>query len=334
MTGGEDTPLLLTIGEPSGIGPEIIAKAYELRHQFALPAFCLVGGGEVIEHQQPSIAMTRIENVSEAVAIFDHSLPVLDIPFDSPDCLGAPRSENAKSVLEAIKMASELCLSGDARGMVTSPIHKGALIEAGFDFMGHTDYLAHLCGKSASDAIMMLASRDLRVVPLTQHIALKNVPDAITYDLIISTSKVILNALTHQFGIAQPHLAITGLNPHAGEDGKMGTEEIATIIPAIKSLQSEGYRVTGPHSADGLFTESSRNTFDAALAMYHDQALLPLKTFDFRHGVNITLGLPLVRTSPDHGTALEIAGLGHADPTSLIEAIRMADRLSGGTHHV
>ena len=334
MTAKADKPLLLTVGEPAGIGPEILVKAFEMRHELALPPVCLIGGANAIEAQFPNVKIERIDQLSKAASVFEHAIPVLDIPFESPDCLGTPSPANASTVLKAIETAAKMCLSGEARGMVTSPIHKAALIDAGFNFMGHTDYLADLCCKTAKDAIMMLASKDLRVVPLTQHMPLKDVPKAITHDLIVNTANVILSALSEQFGINQPHLAITGLNPHAGEDGKMGDEEITTIIPAIKTLKEQGHHVTGPHPADALFTDNRRSTFDAALAMYHDQALIPLKTVDFRHGVNVTLGLPLVRTSPDHGTALEIAGHGHADPSSLIEAIRLADRLSGGSQHV
>jgi 4-hydroxythreonine-4-phosphate dehydrogenase len=239
---------------------------------------------------------------------------------------GKPDGANAAAVTEAIEIAAAACLAGEAAAMVTAPIHKAVLNAAGFGFPGHTEFLAHLTG--ARRAVMMLASEKLRVVPLTIHIPLADVPAAIDKQAVFDTGEIILTALRRDFGILNPRLAVAGLNPHAGEEGVLGGEDASVIAPAIAALKARGFAVRGPLSADTLFHEEARKTYDAALCMYHDQALIPIKTLSFWDGVNVTLGLPIVRTSPDHGTALDIAGTGKADPRSMIAAVQMAADLS------
>src|SRR6185295_5173047 len=233
-----------------------------------------------------------------------------------------PDARNAAAVTEAIEIAVSACLKGEAAAMVTAPIHKAVLNAAGFAFPGHTEFLAHLTG--APRAVMMLASEKLRVVPLTIHMPVADVSAAISKQAVFDAGEIILTALRHDFGILNPRLAVAGLNPHAGEEGVLGSEEESVIAPAIAALKARGFNVRGPLSADTLFPEEARKTYDAALCMYHDQALIPIKSLSFWDGVNVTLGLPIVRTSPDHGTALEIAGQAKADPRSMIAAIQMA----------
>ena len=239
---------------------------------------------------------------------------------------GKPSAANAAATIEAIAKAVELSMRGEADGLVTAPINKHVLMQTGFAFPGHTDYLAHLTG--AKRAVMMLAGASLRVVPLTVHVPLAAVPGLITTEAIIETAEITLAALARDFGIANPRLAIAGLNPHAGESGALGGEEDGIIAPAIATLVARGHRVSGPHPSDTMFHEEARTRYDAALCMYHDQALIPIKTLSFWEGVNVTLGLPIVRTSPDHGTAFAIAGTGQADPRSMIAAIRLAARMA------
>jgi 4-hydroxythreonine-4-phosphate dehydrogenase len=233
---------------------------------------------------------------------------------------------NAPAVIEAIEIAARACLEGKAAAMVTAPIHKAVLAEAGFAYPGHTEFLGALTG--ARRAVMMLASAKLRVVPLTVHIPLARVPGAIDTNAIVETGEIVLEALARDFGIAAPRLAVAGLNPHAGEDGMLGAEDNAIVAPAVNALVKRGHRVIGPLSADTLFHDEARRTYDAALTMYHDQGLIPIKTLSFWDGVNVTLGLPIVRTSPDHGTALDIAGTGKADARSMIAAIKMAAEMA------
>jgi 4-hydroxythreonine-4-phosphate dehydrogenase len=235
---------------------------------------------------------------------------------------GALDAANAPAVIEAIETAVQACLAGEAAAVVTAPIHKAVLNSAGFGFPGHTEFLAHLT--AAPRAVMMLASDQLRVVPLTIHIPIADVPGAISKQSVFDTGEIILTALRRDFGILNPRLAVAGLNPHAGEDGMLGPEDAAVIAPAVAALKARGFAVKGPLSADTLFHEEARKTYDAALCMYHDQALIPIKTLSFWDGVNVTLGLPIVRTSPDHGTALDIAGQGKADARSMIAAVKMA----------
>jgi 4-hydroxythreonine-4-phosphate dehydrogenase len=299
---GDAHPILITMGEPSGIGPEI-----------ALAAFAHFGG-KVGRHPLKLVGDAAIF-ASCGNALIPTSPPVAAVP-------GQPDETSAAAVTQAIEIAAAACLAEEAAAMVTAPIHKAVLNAAGFAFPGHTEFLAHLTG--ARRAVMMLASEKLRVVPLTIHMPIAKVPGAISKQAVFETGEIILTALRRDFGLLNPRLAVAGLNPHAGEDGVLGGEEEAIIAPAIAALKARGFHVRGPLSADTLFHEEARKTYDAALCMYHDQALIPIKSLSFWDGVNVTLGLPIVRTSPDHGTALDIAGQGKADPRSMIAAVKMA----------
>jgi len=266
-------------------------------------------------------------SAKEAETAFSEGLPVLDVGLKTKATLGSPSPNSAKAVLGSIDRAVKLALAGEASGIVTNPIQKSSLYDSGFQFQGHTDYIAHLCPGSPLP-VMTLASETLRVVPVTHHIALSAIPGALSTDLIVETGRIIAAGLTSDFGVAMPRLAVAGLNPHAGEDAKIGTEERDIITPAIDILRAEGISVSGPHAADTMFYETARKKFDVAICMYHDQALIPIKTIAFDSAVNVTLGLPLVRTSPDHGTALNIAGKGVASPAGLIAAIIMAGEMA------
>jgi 4-hydroxythreonine-4-phosphate dehydrogenase len=299
------------MGEPAGIGPEVAVAAYEkLGGRVGGHPLKLVGDPGVLAGVPP-----------EAV------IPTRARARRTP---GRPDTANAAAVTEAIETAVNACLGGEAAAMVTAPIHKAVLAAAGFPFPGHTEFLAHLTGTRRF--VMMLASEVLRVVPLTIHMPIAQVPAAITRQAVFDAGEVILTALRRDFGILNPRLAVAGLNPHAGEDGILGGEDLAVIAPAVAALKARGFAVRGPLSADTLFHAEARRTYDAALCMYHDQALIPIKTLSFWDGVNVTLGLPIVRTSPDHGTAFDIAGTGKADDRSMIAAIELAARIAGNRH--
>ena len=299
-------PILITMGEPAGIGPEV-----------ALAAFAHFGG-KVKNHP--------LKLVGDAGIFASHKDALIPTRATVTQTTGKPDIRNAASVTEAIQTAVSLCLDGEAAALVTAPIHKAVLNAAGFAFPGHTEFLAHLTG--ARRAVMMLASDRLRVVPLTIHMPITQVSKAITKQAVFDTGEIILTALRRDFGILNPRLAVAGLNPHAGEEGVLGDEDGSVIAPAIAALKARGFHVRGPLSADTLFHEEARKSYDAALCMYHDQALIPIKTLSFWDGVNVTLGLPIVRTSPDHGTAFDIAGRGQADPRSMIAAIQMASDMA------
>jgi 4-hydroxythreonine-4-phosphate dehydrogenase len=272
------------------------------------------------------IAVERISSPAEAATVFAHALPVADMALPTHPAAGRIEEGTASTVISAVDAAVALAIKGEASAIVTNPIQKDALYHAGFRHQGHTDYLAHLArsrGYEAQD-VMMLVARDLRAVPVTVHIPLADVPAQLSEEAIVSQACIVEAALKRHFGVSAPRLAVTGLNPHAGENGAMGREEITIIAPAIKRLRSKGLAVIGPLSADTAFHADARKAYDAILCMYHDQALIPVKTLDFHGGVNVTLGLPFIRTSPDHGTALEIAGTGKANPSSLIAAIELA----------
>ncbi|WP_170505636.1 4-hydroxythreonine-4-phosphate dehydrogenase PdxA [Ruegeria arenilitoris] len=315
-------PIALSCGDPAGIGPEIAAKAWsDLRD--TCPFFYI---GDAT-HLPSGTPVVRITDPSESVKICASALPVLQLDFPAPNVPGQPDPANAPSVIAAIERGVSLVQSGAASALCTAPIHKKALIDgASFAYPGHTEFLAALAGRDR--VVMMLASAQLRVVPATIHIALSQVPSALTPELLRDTIAITVQGLRNQFGIAHPRIAIAGLNPHAGEGGKMGHEELDWIAPLIADLPDDSYTVTGPHPADTMFHAAARARYDAAIAMYHDQALIPIKTLDFDRGVNVTLGLPFIRTSPDHGTALDIAGQGTATPTSLIEALKLAQRMA------
>ena len=330
-------PLALTLGDPAGIGPEITLAAWRQRREAGLPAFALVGDVDhlagLARALAPDVPVRRIDAIEDAAGVFADALPVLPLEARVTATPGTPTAADAPAVIESIDRAVALTRAGRAGAVVTCPIAKSVLYEAGFRHPGHTEYLAHLAAEPGAPAplsVMLLWSEDLAVVPVTVHIPLADVPRALTRDLILETARIVDRDLRARFGIAAPRLALTGLNPHAGESGAMGREEIETIAPAIATLRAEGIDATGPHPADTLFHARARTRYDVALAMYHDQALLPIKTIAFDDGVNVTLGLPFVRTSPDHGTAFDIAGRGLARPDSLIAAIRLAGRLARG----
>jgi 4-hydroxythreonine-4-phosphate dehydrogenase len=313
------------MGEPAGIGGEIALKAWTRRG--ALPPFFVIDDAARLAALAKQFGIdcpvAPIETPADAVDIFPRALPVLALPVPLPPVtLGEPSAATAQSVVSAIDQAVDLVKSGAASGMVTNPIQKAALQNAGFAFPGHTEYLGHLAG--GAEAVMMLLIEELKVVPVTVHVAIKDVAGALTTAAIIHCGRVTAAALQRDFGIARPHLAVAALNPHAGEKGKMGGEEESVIAPAITALRASGIEVSGPAPADTLFHAGARRGYDAAICMYHDQALIPLKTLDFAGGVNMTLGLPFVRTSPDHGTACDIAARGIADPSSLIAALKTA----------
>ena len=315
-------PIALTIGEPAGIGPEIAAAAWkELRE--TLPFFVI---GDPA-HIPRGVPVTEIGSPGSVRAAVASALPVLPLPFSGPRKPGEPNPRHARDVVRAIETGVKLVRENKAAALCTCPIHKKALMDgAGFAFPGHTEFLAHLA--RVERVVMMLASPALKVVPATIHVPLSEVPEALTEDLLDATLEIVVNAMQHDFGLPQPRVAVAGLNPHAGEGGKIGTEDEQVIAPVVQRWQSRGVDIRGPLSADTMFHERARKGYDVAIAMYHDQALIPIKTVDFDRGVNVTLGLPFVRTSPDHGTALDIAGQGIADPTSLIEALRVADQMA------
>ena len=311
--------LLLTPGEPAGIAPEITAAAWTtLRGQVP---FCLIGDADYFASRGGRYQ--RVENLGQAAEVFAKAIPVLHRPLPAPSIAGKLNSKNSPWVIAAIEEAVALCLTSEASGMVTNPIQKEALYDVGFKFQGHTDFLAHLAKCEGQD-VMMLVGADLRAVPVTVHIPLSEVPKALTTKAIVTQGKIVAAALQKYFGISRPRLAVTGLNPHAGENGAMGHEDQTIVLPAVLELRAAGILVQGPLPADTAFHAEARATYDAILCMYHDQALIPAKTLDFHGGVNVTLGLPFIRTSPDHGTALGLAGTGKANPSSLIAAIQLA----------
>jgi 4-hydroxythreonine-4-phosphate dehydrogenase len=312
----ETLPIALTCGEPAGIGAEIALKARAL-----LPVLPFVWIGDPA-HLPPG-TWAAVDEPGAAARVPPGLLPVLPHAFPGPAVPGRPDPAHAPAVVAVIARAVSLVQAGAASALCTLPIHKKALIDgAGFAFPGHTEYLAHLA--RVPRVAMMLACEALRVVPATIHIPLAAVPGALTPERLEGVLRITHQALVRDFGLAQPRIAVAGLNPHAGEGGAMGAEEATVIAPVIARLAAEGMRLTGPHPADTMFHPAARARYDAAVCMYHDQALIPIKTIDFARGVNVTLGLPFVRTSPDHGTALDIAGKGLADPSSLVAALRMA----------
>ena len=312
--------LALTMGDPAGIGGEIAAGAWQ-RLRTEGPAFTLIGDPGL--HGVP---VRAVQDLREAGAVFPDALPVLPLPLPAPIRPGCPDPVNGPAVIRSIERAVELVRAGDAEAVVTNPISKATLYASGFSYPGHTEFLAALTG--APLPVMMLANDFLRVVPVTIHVSLRRALDMLTAESIVATARITAASLRTQFGIARPRLAMAGLNPHAGEAGAMGDDEQTIIAPALAALRAEGIDVSGPHPPDTMFTPAARATYDAAVCMYHDQALIPLKTLDMSSGVNVTLGLPIVRTSPDHGTAFDIAGQNRADPSSLVAALRMAHRMA------
>ena len=329
--------LALTQGDPSGIGPEIAIAAWEAaRADTTLPRFILLADPDLMRSRARMLGKdVRIAecDVAAAHAAFAQALPVLPLHARAGGAPGKPDASDAPSTIEAIERAVRLAFDGSVNAVVTNPIAKEVLYRAGFSHPGHTEFLGELARRHTgreTRAVMMLWAEELAVVPVTIHVALADVPRLVTRELIVETAKIVAADMRARFDVATPRLAISGRNPHAGENGAMGREEIDTIAPAIAELVAAGIDARGPYPADTLFHASAREKYDAALCMTHDQALIPIKTLAFDRAVNVTLGLPFVRTSPDHGTAFDIAGKGVASPASLIEALRLAARLAGG----
>ena len=330
------SPLAITLGEPAGIGPDIVLLAHAMRNERSLPPFAVVGCAATLEARAQEIGLdraklVRISRAAEAASVFATGLPVLDRPLPVPAAAGKPSGATARDVIGWVDDAVSLVMAGEASGMVTGPIQKETLYQAGFTHQGHTDYLAHLARLAGHEAepVMMLSAGDFRTVPLTVHVPLADVPALVSGAAIIAQGRIIDHDLRQYFRIEHPRIAVAGLNPHAGESGSIGTEDRDIIAPAITALQNEGIGAFGPVAADTLFHEEARAHYDIALCMYHDQALIPVKTIGFHMGVNTTLGLPFVRTSPDHGTALALAGTGKANPSSFIAALEAAWSMSG-----
>lgn len=324
MTG----PIALTCGDPSGIGPEIALKAWQQLKGDALRFFLIADADYMaMLAQQSEARINRVDSVDAVTAAFASGLPVLHHPFAETPISGQDHLVNAPATITAIEMAVELVKTGAASAVTTNPINKKVLKDgAGFQFPGHTEFLAHL--GEVEQSYMMLTAPELRVVPVTIHIALESVKQTLSSELIQATIRATHTALRRDFGIPAPRIAVAGVNPHAGEGGEMGREEIEIIIPALDTLRQSGLDISGPMPADTMFHPAARAKYDAAVCMYHDQALIPIKTLNFAMGVNTTLGLPFIRTSPDHGTAFDIAGRGVADPTSLIEALKTAAKMA------
>ncbi|MGH6760944.1 MAG: 4-hydroxythreonine-4-phosphate dehydrogenase PdxA [Phyllobacterium sp.] len=324
-------PVVLTMGEPAGIAAEITLKAWLALRNSRSTFFVLHDLDYLSDAARAlslSIPVIPISHPDEAAEAFGEGLPVMSIALNAPVAVGRPDSRNAASVVDSIRLATEMAASGEAGALVTNPIQKSALYEIGFDFPGHTEFLEHLAGPGHR-ATMMLASEQLKVIPVSIHEPLSAAVSGISTAKIVEVARAADAGLRRDFAMERPRLAIAGLNPHAGEAGSMGREEIEVIMPAIETLRRDDIDARGPYPPDTMFTARVRAGYDAAICMYHDQALIPLKTLDVDGGVNVTLGLPFVRTSPDHGTALDIAGKGIADPGSLIAAIRMAIRIAG-----
>ena len=327
-------PLALTQGDPSGVGPELTLKAWLARKERALAPFFVIADPALLARQAQAFGLAvPIESATPhtAAEIFARALPVVPLAQATQGAPGAPDPADAAGTIASIESAAAIVARGEAHAVVTNPISKAALYAAGFRHPGHTEFLAELAARHFGRTfhpVMMLYAEELAVVPATIHVALSAVPQLLTRELLIETGRIVASDLASRFGVARPRLAFAGLNPHAGEGGAMGREEIDVIAPAIDALRSDGIDASGPHPADTLFHAAARARYDAAICPTHDQALIPIKTLAFDRGVNVTLGLPFIRTSPDHGTAFDIAGKGVADATSLIEALRLAARLT------
>lgn len=324
-------PLALSAGDPAGVGAEIIAKAWAALREDG-PPFVVVGDAQLLASAGGGVKVRVVTRPQDALGVFAEALPVIDIPLLSPVVAGRPSPAHAPQVIRWIETGVGLALSGAVSGLVTAPIAKAPLYEAGFKFPGHTEFLADLTMTEAMDGargpVMMLAAGDLRATLVTIHTAIAKVPGALDIQSIVNSGLVTAQALRKDFGIDNPRLAVAALNPHAGEGGALGREEIEIIEPAVRALKDLGVDAFGPAPADSLFHPAARLGYDGVLCMYHDQALIPVKMLDFWGGVNITLGLPIVRTSPDHGTGFDIAGRGVARPDSLIAAIKLADAIA------
>jgi 4-hydroxythreonine-4-phosphate dehydrogenase len=335
-----DRPLALTQGDPAGIGPDITLAAWTARAETGLPPFLFIGDPAVLTERAAALGLDiplREASSENAASIFPNALPVLAIPAGTQVQPGEPHIATARATIAAIETAVELCLSGRASAVVTNPIAKSVLYQSGFKFPGHTEFLADLAARAKGRSylpVMMLAGPKLRTIPVTIHIPIKDVPGALSEQLILDTCRIAHHDLKTRFGMAQPRIAVAGLNPHAGEDGAIGREDQDIIHPAVFKLRAEGLHVFGPLPADTMFHDEARARYDVAICMYHDQALIPAKALGFDTSVNVTLGLPFIRTSPDHGTAFGIAGQGIARETSLVEALKLAAQLATNTQPV
>jgi 4-hydroxythreonine-4-phosphate dehydrogenase len=326
-------PLALTIGEPAGIGPDITINAWLRRNELKLPAFYLLGDRDFLDDRAAALGLkVKIADVRPADALdaFADALPVVATGYPASARPGRPDGSSAEAATASIRQAVDDVLGGRASAVVTNPIAKSVLYRTGFRHPGHTEFLAELAatGGHAPQPVMMLWSPALVVVPVTIHVPLRDAITQLSIDLILTTVRIANAALKARFGLTHPRLAVSGLNPHAGEDGTLGTEDQNIVAPAVEILRAEGVQITGPLPADTMFHDAARKNYDCAVCMYHDQALIPVKTLAFEDAVNVTLGLPFVRTSPDHGTAFDIAGTGRANPSSLIAALRLAARLA------
>jgi 4-hydroxythreonine-4-phosphate dehydrogenase len=326
-------PLALTSGEPAGIGPDITLAAWLHRNELQLPPFYLLGDRDFLEHRAKTIGLDiKIADVrpEDAVAAFADALPVVATGHRATAEPGRPDRTSADAAIASIRQAVADVAGGRAGAVVTNPIAKHVLYGAGFRHPGHTEFLAELAGRGGRppQPVMMLWSPALAVVPVTIHLALREAISQLSSDLIVATARIVVADLKARFGLVNPRLVVSGLNPHAGEDGSLGSEDRSIVAPAVEILRSEGLNIRGPLPADTMFHEAARKTYDCAICMYHDQALIPVKTLAFDDAVNVTLGLPFIRTSPDHGTAFDIAGTGRANPSSLIAALRLAARMT------
>jgi 4-hydroxythreonine-4-phosphate dehydrogenase len=324
-------PLVVTMGEPAGIGGEITLKAW-LRRGEGVPLFCVIDDAdrlaELSRRFDWDVPVRVVDRAGAAADAFSRALPVLHRPLPWPVAAGRPDPANAPAVIAAVETAVGAVMAGDAAAVVTNPIHKRTLHRGGFAYPGHTELLAALAGGGASP-VMMLVGADLRVVPVTIHVSLRQAVETLSTAAIVEAARITAKALAMDFGIRAPRLAVAGLNPHAGEEGDLGWEDEEIVAPAVAELRRQGIDASGPLAADTLFAREVRRGYDCAICMYHDQALIPLKALDFAGGVNVTLGLPFVRTSPDHGTAFDIAGRGSAGEVSLVAAMRLAAAIAG-----
>jgi 4-hydroxythreonine-4-phosphate dehydrogenase len=326
-------PLALTSGEPAGIGPDITIKAWLRRAELKLPPFYLLGDCDLLRDRAKALGLdVTLADVSpeDALATFANALPVVTTGSVATARPGQPDDTSADAAISSIRRAVGDVVAGRAAAVVTNPIAKSVLYRAGFRHPGHTEFLAELAaaGGHTPQPVMMLWSPVLAVVPVTIHLPLRDAITGLSSNLIVTTARIVVADLKTRFGLAKPRLVLSGLNPHAGEDGTLGTEELSIVAPAIDMLRDEGIDVRGPLPADTMFHDAIRKTYDCAICMYHDQALIPIKTLAFDDAVNVTLGLPFIRTSPDHGTAFDIAGTGRANPSSLIAALRLAARMA------
>jgi 4-hydroxythreonine-4-phosphate dehydrogenase len=337
MNAAAGPPLALTLGEPAGIGPDLTLAVWRRRAELDFPPFYAIGDLDFYRRRASALGLdVPVEAVApeQANETFARALPVVPLDLAISAQPGHPDVSSAPAAIASIRRAVADVLAGRASGIVTNPVAKNVLYRSGFVEPGHTEFLARLAEEASGlkfHPVMMLWSRELAVVPVTIHLPLKEVITRLTSDLIVETGRIVARDLTERFGLARPRIAVAGLNPHAGEDGALGEEDRAIVAPAIKRLRADGISAIGPLPADTMFHAAARARYDVAMCMYHDQALIPIKTLAFDHAVNVTLGLPFVRTSPDHGTAFDIAGTGKADPTSLVAALMLAARLAAAT---